>query len=417
MALHRRGFLKTGILGTAGATIPESLLSARGDGDGARKTADSAIMVLLQGGISHLDTFDPKPDSRSEVRGEFGSIATAVPGIRFCEYLPELSARSDRFALIRGVSHKFMQHESGRDLILTGAANATVETPSLGAAVACFRQRRSEIPAHIAIPQLEPNAGELGQACESYNLLGNSGQLVGLGPKEGDIAAADQFAKRVDLLETFERRFASRYAGNRIAETRRTAYQEAVTALKSARLKNLAELQSESTEVRSRYGTGEFGKYLLLARRAIEQGARFVTVVLSDWDTHYENFPTMKRQVPELDKALSALIDDLQERGLSQQTLLIVESEFGRTPAISKEGGRDHWPHASCALLMGGGICPGRVLGATDVQGGEPVEGQYSPSDIANTLLTKLGIDPLGTQVPPTGRVLLPFGRHLEELF
>jgi uncharacterized protein (DUF1501 family) len=417
MALRRRGFLKTGILGMAGATLPEWALSAHGHGDQTRKTAESAIMVLLRGGISHLDTFDPKPDAPAEVRGEFGSIATAVPGIRFCEYLPELSARSDQFALIRGVSHKLVLHDTARNFILTGAANATVETPSLGAAVARFRQRRSEIPAYMAIPQLEPNAGELGQACESYNLLGNSGHLVGLGPKEGDVAAAHQLDRRVDLLEKFEKRFSSRYVGNRVAETRRTAYQEAVTALKSAKLKDLAELESESTEVRSRYGTGEFGKYLLLARRAIEQGARFVTVVLADWDTHYENFPTMKRQVPELDKALSALIDDLQQRGLSQKTLLVVESEFGRTPAISKEGGRDHWPHASCALLMGGGICPGRVLGATDVQGGEPVEGQYSPSDIANTLLTQLGIDPLETLVPPTGRVLLPFGRHLEELF
>jgi len=417
MVRVRRSFLKTGVLGLAGCMLTEGISRRLRGAEEADHAADSAIMVLLHGGMSHVDSFDPKPTAPVEVRGEFQSIATRISGIRFCEHLPQLSDRADRFATIRGISHDFSVHEVGRQYVLTGVANASVETPSLGAAVSCFQKRGSDMPPYIAIPALEPNAGELGQAFESYNLLGDSGRLIGLAPGENDIDGKARFERRIDLLRSFEGRFASKREGDRKVLQRKAAYREATNALNSGRLRQLADLEAESASVRNRYGANPFGEYLLLARRAIESGSRYVTVVLADWDTHYENFQTLKHQLPMLDQGLAVLIDDLQERGLSQKTMLVVQSEFGRTPLISREGGRDHWPLASCALMMGGGIAGGRVLGETDTLGESPVSGKISPSDIASTILSQLGIDPLGTKVESTGRVLLPVGNRIDSLF
>ncbi len=413
--MYRRSFIQFGAIAAAGC-LP---LLRDGQARGASLTEPSVkhiITIMLAGGLSQLESFDPKPDAPAVVRGEFGTIQTAIPGVSFSEHLPELARSARDLAVLRGVSHQIGIHDAGEKYLLTGVKAFRPDTPSLGAITSRWTEARTEVPVYAAIPSLSPNAGELGQLHEPFNLLGDSGRLLQLGPDLDDPLQIREFERRITLLNTIN--FGNPELKSEKSLAGRThAYESAHRTLLARRLRTLTDLQQEPVAVRAAYGQGEEGDYLLFARRLVEAGVRYVNVRLAGWDTHSDNFQELKSLLPPLDKALSSLISDLKDRGLLSSTLIALVTEFGRTPSINSMQGRDHWPSAYSVLLAGGRVRGGQVLGETDAQAANVVDGRCSPEDLAVTLLQEIGIVPNETFVPPTGRVLLSEGRFLHELF
>jgi len=374
------------------------------------------VNIVLAGGLSQLESFDPKPDAPSEIRGESTAIQTAVPGMFISEWLPLLSRQAGNVAIVRGVSHQIGIHEAALTCLHTGVKAFRNDTPSLGAIASCWKPVEGNVPSYAAVPALPPNAGELGQRHEPFNTLGDSGRLLQLGP---DLLSEDQvqeFNYRQELLAAID--WKSGTPENPTALRQRSqAYEQARRNLVSPHLRSLFNLDDEPAATRAAYGKSEPGDFLLMARRLVEAGVRFVTVQLSGWDTHSDHFSTLKSLMPPLDLAVSALIQDLRQRGLLQSMMLTVVTEFGRTPTVNTMQGRDHWPGAYSILLAGGRIRGGQVFGATDQVAGSVQDGKCSPEDLAFTILQELGIQPDRTYVPPSGRVLLSEGRFLNELF
>jgi hypothetical protein len=374
----------------------------------------SVIFVSLSGGMSHLDSLDPKPEAPREVRGEFGVIDTAVSGVQLCEYLPQLAASLDRFTILRAVAHRQTDHLLARRALLTGEQFATDKTPAIGAILASHAGWRMP-PAYVSIPGLPPNAGELGAACEAADVLGDVGHLLQAGPQGGEMNSA-QFQRRVGLLDEMMRRSPRSDIRSQALSDRKISYDRAIEMLGSQTLVQALELNSEPDATRDRYGRDSWGDHLLLARRLVEAGSRFVIATLGGWDTHSHNFKTLREQLPRLDRSLMALIDDLDARNRLGTTTVVVTGEFGRTPNINMNAGRDHWPRAMSVLWAGGGSQGGRVIGCTDATGAEPTDARLTPGDLAYTLLERLGVDAHNI-ASPSGRVYLPDARRIDALF
>ncbi len=412
----RRGFIRQGIAGLVGGGLLSRGL--RGFVDeippGRESPAESIVLILLAGGLSHIDSFDPKPKASVEVRGEFGVIQTTVAGVLLSDQLPKLAASFNKLTLLRGVSHDVSVHEPGQKFALSGVKDFRAQTPSLGAVFSHQRQADGTIPTYAAVPSLGPNAGELGQSNEPFNVLGDSGRILKMGPDLHNHSDMSAFQRRLSLLERIEQDSPqeSETAGLRI---RREAYQQAARLLRSETMRNLSDLTSETSAARDLYGRTTDGDFLLLARRFLEAGTRFLTVTLSGWDTHYDSFPELRGLLHSFDHALAGFINDLEVRGRLSRTIVAVVTEFGRTPMLS-DGGRGHFPGAGVALLAGGRFRNGIVYGQTDKAGAEVIDGRCSPQDIAFTVLSEVGIAPDRTFLPPTGRVLLPEGRFLNDI-
>lgn len=412
----RRSFLQVGYLGLGGLSLPDLFSARRVHASSPTPAATSAIFILLAGGPSHIDTLDPKPGAAAEIRGEFKAIPTAIPGVRFSDQLPLLARDLSRFSVVRSISHSVVIHDPGQRYILTGVKNPRSDIPSLGSVVALYKRSHEVMPTFAAIPAIGPTAGELGQSCEPYNVLGDSGRLIGLGPREADAKAIKELQRRFDLLQSIDDTSPSEGIDSELLRIRRDSYRQAFELLRSDRLRNVANLDTEPSATRDRYGRTDVGNYLLIARRLIEAGTRFVTVILGGWDTHINGFATLRALLPPLDQGLSALLWDLDERHRLPSTIVAAMGEFGRTPQVNAQVGRDHWPAAMSVLLAGGGIAGGRVIGSTDKQGAQPMTVPHAPEDVAFTVLNQLGIEPAKTQVPPTGRILLTSGRRITEL-
>lgn len=380
-----------------------------------RGSADSIILFFLAGGLSHLDSFDPKPNARCQYRGEFASINTAVAGVRFCEHLPKLAAAAGNAALLRSVTHSQGDHNFATRYVLTGEKLATPDTPSV-AAVAASHWRQMNPPAYAAIPQIGPTAGDLGAAFEAYNVLGDGGALIAESPSAADLSELALYERRGRLLSRLNDRFLGETVPADVFGAWKTTYEQAAELMSSETLRDATNLEAESAKIRDRYGRFAWGDYALIARRLIEAGSRFVVVQYEGWDTHRKNFLTLKSNLPAIDQAISALLEDLDARGRLQRTLVVVLSEFGRTPLVNRAAGRDHWPRAMSVLWCGGGTAAGKVIGETDPVGAEVVNCPVSPEDVAFTILLQLGLDPGETKLPPHGRKLLPTGQIIHDL-
>ncbi len=412
-AASRRSFVSAGLMSAFGLSYADEV---QAQSVSTHRSVERVVSIFLAGGLSQLESFDPKPDASQAIRGPSGAISTATPGVFFSEWMPRLAKRSKQFAVLRGVSHNVDFHIQGETLLMTGIRDARSETPSLGSVVSRFGPDSGDVPAYAAVPSLPPNAGELGQSHEPFNAMGDSARLLQLGPDLASSASKEEFNRRVDLLKRLN--VDSRVQRSDSATwARRDAYAQAVRDLTSPRLRSLSNTDQESQSVRDAYGETEAGRFLLTTRRLLETGIRFVTVRLAGWDTHANHFAELKTLVPPVDQAFAAFLDDLTSRDLLKSTLVIVSTEFGRTPAINSMAGRDHSPQAFSCLMAGGRIKGGVVMGATDQIAGEVTEGLCTPQDLAATVLSEVGIPPLRTFVPPTGRVVLPEGRLLTELF
>jgi hypothetical protein len=402
--IDRREFLRLGSLSALGLSLTDALrLRARA---GDRGQPVNCILLWLDGGPSHLDTFDLKPDAPAEVRGEFKPMATSVPGVQVCEHFRRLAAHMDKVCLIRSLTSELGEHNFGRHYLLTGYKPSPVlDYPSYGSVVAHSRAGQPVLPSYIAIPQASQQAGN------GY-LPGASGPFaVGGDPSRPDFRVRDlepppglsatQLERRREFLADFDR-FSRHIEDSAVRRERDAHFEQAYRLLASPEAKKAFDLAQEKPAVRQQYGMHRVGQSCLLARRLIEAGCPFVTVTDAGWDTHVQISRELKEgyvggyagKIPRLDQALAALLGDLAERGLLAQTLVVVMGEFGRTPKLNTVAGRDHWPRAFSVLLAGAGVKGGQVIGRTDARGESPAERPVSPVDLARTIYTVLGIDP-----------------------
>src|SRR6185503_8506436 len=404
-SVSRRDFLHLGLLTTFGLSVADLFrLQALGaDGPDSRSAnAKSCILVWLDGGPSHLDTFDPKPDAPSEIRSQFNAITTSVPGLNICEHLPQTAKVMREVALIRSLTHELGNHDTGTRFLLTGhRPTPALEYPSLGSVVAQAHGFGEPIPPYVAIPNdavggdsNAARAGYLPGACSAFNVGNDPAHVGGLQLPEGVSFARSEH--RRDMLRKMDA-FSRHIEEGPATRDRDAFYEQGYRLLASPEAKAAFDLSREKGETRERYGHARIGAGCLLARRLVEAGSRFVTVVDTGWDTHVQIFKELpdsrfpgSGKLPALDRAYAALITDLRERGLLDSTLVVLMGEFGRTPKLNAAGGRDHWPRAGSVCLAGGGVQGGQVIGATDSFGEIPVERPVGPPDLAFTILKLL---------------------------
>jgi hypothetical protein len=416
--IARRQFLTIGGLaglgGVGGLSMPELLRAESAGGTLRRK---SVIMIFLPGGPPHQDMFDLKPDAPSEVRGEFRPIATNVPGIQMCELLPRLARITDKLAIVRSIVGATGDHYSFQ--CMTGRSHQRQPSggwPELGSVVAKLEGATTPAtPAYVGLsprmqhtPYNSGKPGFLGPAYAPFQPNGDAkGDLVlsgltleRLGDRGRLQAALDTFNRKVDATG--------------LMDGMDTFQQQAFGVLTSSALADALDVSKEPQAVRDRYGYGtekhqgdgapRLMQQFLAARRLVEAGVRCVTLSFSFWDYHGGNFVNCRANLPDLDQGVSALIEDLHDRGMADDVTVVVWGEFGRTPQINKDAGRDHWPNVSCALLAGGGLKTGQVIGATDRAAATVVERPVRFEEIHATLYNRLGIDHLSTIRDLTGR-------------
>jgi hypothetical protein len=411
--ISRREFLQIGGLGTAGLALPE-LFRAQAAAPGQRRAARACILLFMGGGPPQMDTFDLKPHAPAEVRGQFPPIATSVPGTYISSLLPSLARQAHRYAIIRSVSDEYVGGAHGQSvyLALTGHKNPRVngddirpaadDYPCMGSAVARLRGNGHALPPHVWLLDMHRRsfAGEgggfLGQTSDPFRILQDPNrpdfrvQAV-TPPREIPL---ERLAARRGLLDQI-RRHGDRVLGRRVMD----AHQEsAFNMILAPRTRAAFDLVAEPARVRDRYGRHKFGQGVLLARRLVEHGVPLVTVywngeeVPGGWDLHYRNRERLPPLAAPLDRAFSALLDDLDARGLLEETLVVWMGEFGRAPLIEREGGRGHWGRCYSVVLAGAGIRPGIVHGRSDRRAAFPIDGAVSPQDLVTTIYHCLGI-------------------------
>lgn len=417
--LHRRDFLQVGGLALGGLSLPGMLQaealtnSLAGEPLPTAKSHKGVIMIFLAGGPPHLDMFDMKPEAPAEIRGEFRPIATNVPGIEICELFPRMSKMMDKFSIIRSLAGCVDRHEPHQ--LFSGQTDGRNKWPCLGSFAS-----KIQGPVDPAVP---PFIG-LSPDCRHVP-WGNPGEPAWLGPRYAAFRPDDGPGMKNMVLHesvSLNRLGDRRRLLARLDDTRRRldraaevqgvdAYTEqAFNVLTSSKLVEALDVEKEDPQLRERYGRGSKehmadGPWRLLdqflvARRLVEAGARCVTLAFSRWDWHGGNFNRGRQDMPMLDQGLSALVSDLHERGLDQDVSVVVWGEFGRTPKINNTAGRDHWASANFALLAGGGMKTGQVIGATDKQGGAPIERPIHPQQVLATLYRNIGIDVDHVTVP-----------------
>ncbi|MCU0712321.1 MAG: DUF1501 domain-containing protein [Pirellula sp.] len=441
----RRDFLQIGALGAIGLGLPQLLAAEESGKVAAGKGKRSVIMIFNLGAPSQLDTFDMKPDAPAEIRGPFKPISTSAPGIQISELFPEHAKLADKFSLVRSCFHRGAAvHDAGWQIMQTGRQfSGGVNTPHVGSAASYLLGRRNDLPPHIVLPETMgrgggnlPNGqagGFLGKSHDPFALMADPSKpdfkVPDLIPPETiGTARIDRRRRMREVVESTMKKFEASESARIMDENFQSAYR----LMTSTQARDAFDLGKEPIEVRERYGMNRFGQCCLLARRLIEAGVRFVTVntfltVFDDvsWDIHgskpFTSIEGMKQQVaPMYDQGYSALIQDLAQRGMLDDTMVCNLAEFGRTPKVNPAGGRDHWPQCFTVYFAGGGVQGGRVVGASDPIGAVPADRPTEPPEIVATILHSLGLD-LEAHLPgPNGRPfpLVDFGyREIRELF
>ena len=404
----RREFIRIGSLGPLGIGLGD-YLSLRAQSP--TQSDKSCIMIVLDGGMSHLDTFDMKPDAPSDVRSTFNSMATKVPGISICEHLPRTAQQMDKFAILRSVWGRTAIHFNGVYFLMTGYLPIqSMEFPSMGAVVAKELGLRKGMPPYVLNAMLDHAMGPgfLGSAYAPF--------WVRSDPNSPDFRVEDlelpvdvdwkTVSDRRALVKQMDAAFRVRDTKG-ITESRDSFYVEAERIMRSPPVKKAFDIWAEPEPLRDRYGRTPIGQGCLLARRLVESGVRFVTVnaARAIWDTHGDNFNRLQKVLlPEFDMAYATLLEDLSDRGLLSSTIVVVSGEFGRTPKINANAGRDHWPRVFSVLLAGAGVKGGQVYGSSDATGSEPKDNPTSMEDLIATVYDRLGMDPRKEYRAPSGR-------------
>ena len=420
----RRDFLRVGGLGAL--SLP-TLLALERRATAARATparAKSVILVYLGGGLSHHDTFDPKPEAPAEIRGQYKTISTSADGVQISDKLPLLAKQMHRLSLVRGGAHNNDHHETATNWVMSGRfGSAFGDYPAVGAVAAHQFGFSGTMPPYVAVPSNPSFTWELGRSA----FLGGRYESFKAGDPSRKNYQVENLVSQVGLTQQERRQtllnavdtLAARVEGNDQIATYDEFRQRAQAMVLSPDARKAFAIDAEPAALRERYGKTTFGQSCLLARRLVEAGTRFVTVNYGGWDHHGKIFEGLDKKLPEFDRGLSALVSDLSDRGTDADTLVVVLGEFGRGPKINKDAGRDHWGPAASLLFFGAGVKKGFVLGKTDKHGGHVTQRPVSPADTAFTILTALGIDPRTQLHMPDGRPVeaLDQGELVHELF
>lgn len=424
--MKRRDCLQLGLGALLGGTFLDALrwqTEARAD-DGTKTAAKakSCILIWMDGGPTHFETFDPKPQAPSEIRGEFETIDTAVPGVQFSQHMTKLAASLNKFSIIRSIRHDQNNHGAGNHYMMTGAppripvaCGAFVSFhPSLGAVAAHELGKDNGLPAYFSMPTMSRSGGP--------NFLGAKYApfVVAEDPNQKNFRVRDvnfpsdltddRFNRRSDLRKQVDKlkRIHEQAAGDPV-NALDEYYRQGFDLVHSQPAQEAFDIHREPENVRNAYGRNSFGQRALLARRLVEAGVPFITLYDGGWDHHSDLFSSLNKRLPDWDNTVATLISDLEQRGLLESTLVVALGEFGRTPKLSvlsgqSKAGRDHWANAMSVLIAGGGTPGGTVVGATDRSGYAAVERVLSPENFASTIYRKLGIDPDKVLYTPQGR-------------
>ena len=417
-SMTRRDSLKLGLGGMIGAGLIDLLRLRKVAAAPVPNRPSSCILVWLDGGPSHYETFDPKPEAPSEIRGEYEAIETKVPGIRFSRHMTRLAAIADKLAIVRSIRHDQGNHGAGNHYMMTGAppripvgCGAFVSFhPSLGSVTAHERGAAvGGLPSYFSIPKMSRSGGPnfLGAKYAPFVVPDDPNRD---GFRVRDVAAPkgvaeSRFERRRDLRSVVDRlpRIGDEAAADPVSALDQY-YEQGYDLIRAAEAQAAFDIGREPAEIRESYGRTSFGQRALLARRLVEAGVPFVTLYDGGWDHHRSIFDGLKSKLPPVEHAVAALIEDLDRRGLLETPLVVMLGEFGRTPKINKDGGRDHWSNAMSVLFAGCGTPGGQVVGATDARGFAAVERVLSPENFAATVYAKLGIDPGKILYAPNGR-------------
>ncbi len=412
----RRDFIKVGALSAFGISMP-GLFASQAAAHPSSKTQNpkstSCILLWMGGGPSQIDTFDPKPDTPSEIRGEFGVIKTNVPGTYISDKLPHLAKHMDKLSIIRSVTSPDGNHETASHYLLTGYPHTpAVQYPAFGSVIARENGFGSGMPPYVMFGGLAFGYGGAGYMGAVYNPFGISGDPNNDGFSVADIsppAGVDAIRlerRRVlrDALDNWQR---GKEASARGLKSVDEFYARAYSLVTSPSAKQAFNLKDEPAKVREEYGRNRFGQSCLLARRLVEAGVRCVTINMGGWDTHTDNFNALKNGLlPPLDKGYAALLNDLHRRGMLDTTLVVWMGEFGRTPRVNSAAGRDHWPGAISVCMGGGGVKTGMVIGSTNERSEMPKDRPLRVEDVAATIYHAMGIDTEKEYLSPQDRPL-----------
>lgn len=401
--IRRREFLQIGTLAGLGISLPAVLAQKQALAKAGQVSNDvNCILIWTQGGTSHHDTFDPKPDAPVSVRGEYSTIDTAIPGVKFTEIVPTMAKELKRFAVLRSWNPMNGSHGTADAYVMSGHRfNPAVTYPHMGSVVSHEKGFKTAMPPYV---QLGENIDRrFGGGSPGYLGLEHAPFLLPADPNGKSFAVRDitppagidnsRLSRRRNMLQTVDSLQRKSEIQPAAFEALDEHYKAALNMITSTATKQAFEIDKEEEKLRDKYGRTKFGQSCLLARRLLESGVRFVTVTDGGWDTHQNNFTSLKtRLIPPVDQALPALLADLEERGMLDNTLVVWQTDFGRTPKINSASGRDHWASSGFMIMAGAGVPGGAVLGRTDDEGGQPTADQYLSEDAAATIYTKLGI-------------------------
>ena len=400
-ALSRRNFLTVGAVGGLGLTLADYLMVRQAQAelkhyDFIEAKAQSCIHIYLPGGMAHQESFDPKPFSPIEYRGEMRTIKTNT-GEEVSETIPNLAKIADKYALIRSMSHGEAAHERGTHNMFTGYRPSPALTfPSFGSIISHQYGPKNNLPPYVCVPNQPNEFAGSGYLSSSFAPFSLGSDPASNGFKVLDLALPGgvddtRFARRRSALEAVNYYFTQRDKSDSIGAMN-TFYERAYNMISSPAARDAFDIEKEDGKLRDTYGRNTAGQRLLMARRLVEAGVRMVTLTYGGWDMHTGITAGMRNQMPALDQGLAALINDLDQRGLLSSTMIMVSSEFGRTPKINGTAGRDHWPKVFSVLLAGGGIKGGMIYGSSNATASEPEDNPVGPEDLAATMYYQMGI-------------------------
>ena len=413
--VDRRGFLTVGAVGGLGLSLGEFLRldAARGEANPGtppkQATASSVIYIYLPGGFAQQETFDPKPHAPVDYRGPLGSIETTLPGVRFGELLPHTAKIADKLAICRSMTHGEAAHERGTHNMFTGyKPSPALQYPSFGSVISHEFGPRENLPAYVCIPNQPNEFAGSGYLSSAY-----SGFSLGADPADGSFKVRDlnlpegidgaRFDKRRRMLDVVNDHFRQKEKSDSL-DALDTFYQRAYGLISSTKAQEAFDLKKEPDALKDEYGRNQAGMRMLMARRLVESGVRFVTLTYGGWDHHDNIEKNMRSQTPAFDQGFATLIRDLDRRGLLASTLVCVGTEFGRTPKLNPTAGRDHWPMVFSIALAGGGIKGGIVHGSSNATASEPENDPLTVEDWATTIYDRLGIDARKELMAPGAR-------------
>lgn len=409
--ISRRSFLQIGALGGLGVSLPMVLAKKAA---GATDSKTNCILIWTLGGTSHHDTLDPKPDAPINVKGEFGAISTAIPGVQFTEVAPRMAQEAQRFALLRSWNPLNASHATADQYVMSGRkVNPAMHYPTVGSVVSWYHGFKTVMPPFLQLGTSIDSrfgggkAGILGIQHDPFVIQADPAaenfSVRDISPPTG--ISAERLARRRNVLNSVDGLMRPTSLQPKTFEALDDHYKTALDMITAPETQEAFLLSQEDPSLREQYGKNRFGQSLLLARRMIEAGVRFVTVTDPSWDTHTNNFSSLKsRLMPRIDQGIPQLLIDLEQRGLLDSTLVVWLTDFGRTPKINSASGRDHWATAGFAVMAGAGIPGGAVLGATDAEGSVPIKNEYLSENVMATIYHKLGLPVDLVAQAPDGR-------------